>query len=172
MFHNQFLIPEMKRLRRFSMRLTKDKSRSDDLLQATLLRALENRDKFLEGSNLLHWTSKIMFNLFVTEYRRQKKFISQYDPEPLINKLYVASNQEHCTDIAIVNEQIQKLPKPQRDILVMVCVYGYSYVEVAGLLGVPIGTVRSRLSRARTHLSDLLNPIEVAANLPVRKASH
>lgn len=159
MFANKTLVPEMVRLRKFSLRLTKDIANSDDLLQSTLLRALENKEKFTEGTNLFHWTSRIMFNLFVSGYRKQVRYGSQYDPEPHINKLAVESNQENSTDVSIVGDAMKKLPQDHREILTMICIHGYDYAEAANILGVPVGTVRSRLSRARVHLAVLLKPV-------------
>ena len=89
MFHNKSLVEETTRLRKFSMRLTKNKANSDDLLQSTLLRAIENKHRFMDGTNLFHWTSRIMFNIFVSDYRRQKNMdlnMTQ-NPSSIIYKL-------------------------------------------------------------------------------------
>lgn len=156
MFQNKSLVAESSRLRRFSLRLTKNKANSEDLLQSTFLRALESRDKFFEGSNLFHWTSKIMFNIFVSSYHRKKKYESQYDPEPIINKLAVEANQENYVDVSLVADAIGEMPPAYRKILLLTCVQGYSYMETAKILAVPVGTVRSRLSRARGALGSHL----------------
>ena len=84
MFKQEELVHEMGNLRKFALRLTRNVHEAEDLVQSTLLRALEKKDYFQENTNLFSWTSKIMFNLFVTGYRRKKKFESQYDPEPHI----------------------------------------------------------------------------------------
>lgn len=157
MFHNQSLLDETTRLRKFSLRLTRNNANSDDLLQSTLLRALENKTKFVDGSNLFRWTSKIMFNIFISSYHRKKKFESQYDPEPVINKLAVEAEQENKVDLSLVSEAMNKIKASHRRVLLLVCAHGYSYTETAKILGVPIGTVRSRLSRARQELARSLN---------------
>lgn len=157
MFQNQSLLDETVRLRKFSLRLTRNNSNSDDLLQSTLLRALENKSKFIDSSNLFSWTSKIMLNIFISSYRRKKKYESQYDPEPLINKLAVEADQENKVDLSFVGEAMNKIKPSHRKILLLVCAQGFSYEEAAKILSIPIGTVRSRLSRARHALTHSLN---------------
>ena len=93
MFQQQALVNEMGKLRKFAMRLTKNPANTDDLLQSTMLRALEKKQYFEEGTNLFSWTSKIMFNIFVSGYRRQKKFGTQYDPAHYIDQMTVAPSR-------------------------------------------------------------------------------
>ena len=157
MFQQNALISEMPKLRKFALRLTKKAHNAEDLLQSTMLRALEKNEHFLEETNLFSWTSKIMFNLFVSGYRQKKKFETQYDPEPYINKMSVEPSQEAYVDLITVNNSMKLLSAEHRDILFMVCIKGMSYEETSNKLQVPVGTVRSRLSRARNHLQDLLN---------------
>lgn len=156
MFDQKALLPEMQKLRGFALRLTKNATDSEDLVQATLLRALEKRDMFQAGTNLFSWTSKIMFNLFASTYRHNKKFGSQYDPEPLIQKASVAPTQETSTELSIVRETMKRLTTEQRNILVAVCMRGLRYEEVSEMMQIPVGTVRSRLNRARALLTGML----------------
>jgi RNA polymerase sigma-70 factor (ECF subfamily) len=168
MFISTALLPEISRLRRFAMRLTRNDSDADDLVQSTLVRTLEKQDFFKEGSNLFSWASKIMFNLFATQYRRKTKFETQYDPEAYIDKLSVDPSQENTVDMITVNKCMQRLSAKHRNILVYVCAMGMSYEEVALALKIPVGTVRSRLNRARINLQELLAPAPVAALPPSR----
>ncbi len=156
MFTDNQLITEMDRLRKFAMRLTKNDANADDLLQNTVLRAMEKKHLFKEGSNVFSWTSKIMYNLFVSDYRRKVKFESQYDPEPAINSM--TSNVDHEDHMMLqeVGSAMNQLSEEHREILVMVTVQGMKYDETAEKLNIPIGTVRSRLSRARNILIDLM----------------
>ncbi len=156
MFNNATLIEESVKLRKFALRLTHNASDADDLLQATLLRALEKRDMFETGTSLFKWTSKIMFNLFVSEYRRKSRFETQYDPESYINSLSVRPQQESVSDLKTVSHAMKQLSQEHQEILVLVCVKELRYEEAASLLGIPVGTVRSRLSRARDTLQRLL----------------
>lgn len=81
MFTQAELVIEMPKLRKFASKLTRNNSEADDLLQSTLLRALEKVNYFETGTDLFKWSSKIMYNIFVTDYRRKVKFETQYDPE-------------------------------------------------------------------------------------------
>ena len=156
MFDQKALVGEMSNLQRFALRLTRNASDAEDLVQATLLRALEKADYFEDGTNLFSWTSKIMFNIFASQYRRKKKFETQYDPVPYIDAASVAPQQEAVTDLARVKEVMQELSKEHREMLGLVCIRGLRYEEVSEMLQIPVGTVRSRLSRARKQLQDLL----------------
>ncbi len=152
MFNPSALVNEAPKLQKFALRLTRNKSDADDLVQATLLRALEKNEMFTDGTDLFKWTARIMFNSFVSQYRRKTKFETQYDPSAYIDSLSVAPNQEEAMDLKIVNAAMQRLSAEHRQILVMVCVRGMQYEEAAQALDLPVGTVRSRLSRARDAL--------------------
>jgi RNA polymerase sigma-70 factor (ECF subfamily) len=156
MFQPQSLIDEMGSLRKFALRLTKNTHEAEDLVQATLLRALEKKDYFQENTNLFSWTSKIMFNLFVSSYRQKKKFETQYDPTPYIEQVSIGPTQEANVDLVTVSEGMQLLSPGHREILMLVCVQGMRYEDASAHLGIPVGTVRSRLSRARKQLQDIL----------------
>jgi len=156
MFQEHALIKEMGNLRKFALRLTKNAHDAEDLVQSTLLRAMEKKDYFQAGTNLFSWTSKIMFNLFVSSYRQKKKFETQYDPAPYIEQIAIGPSQEASTDLVTVGESISRLSAEHRDILLLVCVRGLSYEDAAVALDIPVGTVRSRLSRARKQLQDML----------------
>lgn len=158
MFEQAALIDEMGKLRKFALRLTKNAHNAEDLLQSTMLRALEKKDYFQNETNLFSWTSKIMFNLFVSGYRQKKKFETQYDPAPYIDQMSMGPTQEAHVDFVTVNESMKLLSPEHRQILLLVCVEGMRYEEASKLLKIPVGTVRSRLSRARYHLQELLTP--------------
>ncbi|GAB5498542.1 MAG: RNA polymerase sigma factor [Pseudohongiellaceae bacterium] len=155
MFNNE-LVQEMGKLRGFALRLTDQPSDADDLLQASLLKAMEKQDKFQLGSNIFAWCSKIMYNTFVSGYRRRKKHESQYDPEPIIAAQETPDRQLEQLWCAEVDAAMQSLSSDHQRILESVCVEGQQYQEVASKLDIPVGTVRSRLSRARTALEKTL----------------
>lgn len=150
------LVNEKDHLFKFAMRLCKNKADADDLLQATLLRAIEKKALFEDGSDVFKWTSKIMFNTFVSGRRRKMKFEAQYTPEDYVNEAAHEASSETKMELREVREAMHKLSDEHRDMLVMVCVQGMRYHEVAEALGLPIGTVRSRLSRARQQLQELM----------------
>lgn len=152
MFKHQELINELHKLNKFANRLTRNTTNAEDLLQSTVLRALEKNDYFEDGTNLFGWTSKIMFNIFISDYRKKAKFEIPYDPEYYIDQVSVGPSQEIYADLAIIKNSIMCLSKEHYEILILLAVYELSYDEIAQKLNVPVGTVRSRLSRARTNL--------------------
>lgn len=157
MFNNDVLIQESDRLRKFAYRLTQNMSDAEDLLQSTLLRAIEKKHLFQKDTNLFSWTSKIMYNLFVTAYRRKVKFESQYDPESYIENESVEASQDIKMELKDVNKAMRNISDEHREILIMVCAKGMQYAEVSEALQIPVGTVRSRLSRARESLQNALD---------------
>lgn len=158
MFEQQALIEQIGRLRKFTLRLTRNTHNAEDLVQATLLRALEKKDYFESNTNLFSWTSRIMFNIFVSNYRHKKKFETQYDPEFYIEQLSMRPSQEASVDLATVCDSMKALSPEHREILELVCVKGLQYEEASEMLQIPVGTVRSRLSRARVQLQTLMTP--------------
>lgn len=152
MFTQKELVVEMPKLRKFASKLTRNNSEADDLLQSTLLRALEKADYFETGTDLFKWSSKIMYNIFVTDYRRKVKFETQYDPESHIENRSVEPDQQVKLEVKVLAKAMEHMSPEHREILVLVCVKGMQYQEVADMLAIPVGTVRSRLSRARNQL--------------------
>lgn len=157
MYESSALVKEMDHLRKFAWRLTNNAADADDLLQATVLRAMEKKHLFQQDTDLFKWSSKIMFNLFVSDYRRKRKFETQYDPESFLEKESIAAPQDTQVELTKVSEAMDRLSADHREILVLVCVQGMQYQEVAEMLNIPVGTVRSRLSRARENLQVMLD---------------
>lgn len=157
MFKPEALVEEMKNLRKFAYRLTGNASDAEDLLQSTTLRALEKNHLFQDNTDLFKWTSKIMYNIFVSEYRRRTKFETQYDPASYLEKQSVDGSQEVKLALSKVCEAIEFLSDDHREILTLVCVSGMRYEEVSEALQIPVGTVRSRLARARESLQTIMD---------------
>ncbi len=157
MFTQTALVGQMESLRKFAIRLTGNTVDAEDLLQSTVLRAIEKKEYFQPGTDLFKWMSKIMFNMFVSTYRRKKKFETRYDPETYLEKASVDPVQESKAELHLVREAMNRLSGEHREILMLVCVQGMRYQEVAVSLDIPVGTVRSRLSRAREHLQIVLD---------------
>jgi len=163
MFTQKALVAETIKLQRFALKLTRNKADADDLSQSTYLRAIEKADYFQDGTNLYAWTSKIMFNIFVTGYRRRARFETQYDPEPYLAAQVTAPEQEDRMNVLEVKKAIKNLSDEHRQIIALVCVKGMQYSEVSEMLQIPVGTVRSRLSRAREQLRIIMD----SPNLPL-----
>lgn len=160
MFNNQDLVSESEKLQKFAYKLTQNKSDADDLLQSTLLRAMEKKHLFQDNTNLFSWSSKIMYNMFVSAYRRRTKFETQYDPESYIERESVEASQDVKMELNDVENAMNSISADHRKILTLVCVKGMQYAEVSEALQIPVGTVRSRLSRAREALMSEMNVIK------------
>lgn len=166
MFRQENLVQEMDGLEKFARRLTGNRADAEDLLQTTVLKALEKKDYFESGTNLFSWTSKIMFNEFASRYRRRTKFETKYDPEPYIEKQRVSADQARKAEVREVGEAMSELSEEHRKVLIMVTIKGMKYQQVADKLGIPVGTVRSRLYRAREQLQAAMDTgphLELAA---------
>lgn len=161
MFDNNDLMEQQNRLEKFAYKLTRNSADAEDLLQSTLLRAIEKKHLFQEGTNLFSWSSKIMYNMFVSGYRRKVKFESQYDPESHIQNMSVEESQNINMEFKDVDRAMMNLSSEHHEILTMVCIQGKQYAEVAKEINIPVGTVRSRLSRAREALQNALEQSQV-----------
>jgi RNA polymerase sigma-70 factor (ECF subfamily) len=157
MFTHDELLKESSSLSKFAYKLTRNRDDADDLLQSTLVTALDKQNQFEQGTNLFSWTSRIMFNAFVSSYRHNCRFETQYDPQWYIDQQSVEATQESEAELSLVFDAIMSLSEDHREILRMVCIDGMQYNEVAEKLLIPVGTVRSRLSRAREGLQERLN---------------
>lgn len=171
MLTDQELINELDGLKRFAIKLCKNEADAEDLLQSTVTKALAHRNSFQSGSKQFSWLSRIMFNDFVTSYKRKTRFESQYDPEEQMANLAIEPDQEIQTLMTEVNEAMNHLSSEHREIIMLVSVYGMSYDEVAEQLNIPVGTVRSRLSRAREQLQiriDQLHQLSASQHMAER----
>jgi RNA polymerase sigma-70 factor (ECF subfamily) len=154
---NPDLVAALPRLRRYARVLTGDAHRADDLVQDTLARAWEKRRLWRAGSDLRAWLFTIMHNVHVNQYAmRQREFaMASLDAEegPAAGwEIPVRPTQAARVELAEVLVQIGRLPVEQREVLLLAAVEELRYEEIGDLLGVPIGTVMSRLSRARDKL--------------------
>ncbi len=142
-------------LRAFAFSLTNDPIRVDDLVQDTFLRAWANIDRFERGSNLGAWLFTILRHAFYTEHRKRRH--EAEDPEGVhVARLKVLPEQEAALAMAELRLALAHLPRTHREALLLVGVEDMSYEEVARLQGVAVGTVKSRVNRARTQLAELL----------------
>jgi len=151
------LVAALPRLRRYARVLTGDLHRADDLVQDTLARAWEKRRLWQAGSDLRAWLFTIMHNVHVNQYSmRQREFAQaslDADEGPAAGwEIPVRATQSDRVELAEVLAQVGRLPVEQREVLILAAVEELRYEEIAEVLGVPIGTVMSRLSRARDKL--------------------
>lgn len=161
MFENRELIEILPQLGKFAWRLTKNTEQAEDLVQDTVLRMLEKKEYFQQGTNLFSWGGKVMFNLFVSGYRRRAKFETQYDPEPYIAALVQPATQENALYCKQIVAQLKQLTG-NMEATVNAVVSSGSYEAASEILGIPIGTVRSRMNRARANLDDGVTRLRIA----------
>jgi RNA polymerase sigma-70 factor (ECF subfamily) len=154
------LVAAIPRLRRYARVLTGDATRADDLVQDTLARAWEKRRLWRAGSDLRAWLFTIMHNVHVNQLalaRRDAANVSiDADPANAAWQLPVRATQLDRIELLELAQQIGRLSPDQREVLLLAAVEELRYEEIASVLSVPIGTVMSRLSRARDKLRQLL----------------
>jgi RNA polymerase sigma-70 factor (ECF subfamily) len=150
------LIAEIPNLRAFAASLSGSVTLADDVVQDTLLRAWSNSDKFQEGTNLRAWLFTILRNTYYSHYRKRAREVQDTDGM-YAGRLAVAGDQISHLELADFRKALAKLPPEQREALTMIGATGLSYEEAAEICGVAIGTIKSRLNRARTKLAELLS---------------
>jgi RNA polymerase sigma-70 factor (ECF subfamily) len=144
------------RLRRYARALTKDSTQADDLVQETVTRALEHAHLYRHDANLRGWLVTIMHNLHITAIRRQaSRPVHVSDDE--IGELGRAPTQEAPLELAEIRRAVARLPEQQREALLAHWVGGLSYEEIAQQSSLPLGTIQSRIFRARQALRITLN---------------
>jgi RNA polymerase sigma-70 factor (ECF subfamily) len=152
----RLLEAEIPRLRRYARALTRDVVRADDLVQSCLLRAIAKQHLWQPGTNLRAWLFTILHNQNVNDVRRaMREGDNHITPELSVQPQAMASLEMRDLEAAIA-----KLVPEQRRVILLVGLEGMAYEEVALILGVPIGTVRSRLSRGRDQLRRLMDTDE------------
>lgn len=157
------LIAAIPGLRAFGMSLSGRADHADDLVQETLMKAWHHQLSFETGTNIRAWLYTILRNEFYSQMRKRRREIEDADGE-YSNKVQIAGGQESHLDMADLRFALAKLPDDQREAIILVGASGFSYQEVAKICGVAIGTVKSRVSRAREKLATLLG-VEAAGSL-------
>ena len=143
-------------LRAFAMSLCGNVDRADDLVQETLLRAIANIDSFEPGTNMSAWLFTILRNLFRSEYRKRRREVEDAEGR------YAETLKSHPEQTGRVEFQefraaLAKLPADQREALILVGASGFSYDDAAAICGCAVGTIKSRVNRARTRLAEQLS---------------
>lgn len=155
------LVALIPRLRRYARMLCADAAAADDLVQDTLERACTRLAQWRPGSDLAAWAFTIMHNLFVSEMRRPRyrlETAQELAAEAGEGTDAAPDPAAGWADALDLERALRALPQAQRQVLLLVAFEDMSYEQVAAVVGVPTGTVMSRLSRARTRLRELLEP--------------
>ena len=149
------LVAAIPGLRAFGMSLTARTDQADDLVQETLMKAWHHQDSFETGTNLRAWLYTILRNEFYSQIRKRKREVEDADGE-YAAKVATEGGQESSLDMADLRLALAKLPEDQREAIILVGASGFSYQEAAQISGAAVGTVKSRVSRARDRLATLL----------------
>jgi RNA polymerase sigma-70 factor (ECF subfamily) len=142
-------------LRAFARTLCHDAEQAEDLAQEALLKAWQCRAQFQTGTNLRAWLATILRNRFYSLGRR-RKWQAEYDQEIIERTLMAPDDPEATVELEDVRRALSMLPDFQREALILVGAGGMSYDEVAQIAGCPLGTVKSRVRRARDELQAIL----------------
>jgi RNA polymerase sigma-70 factor, ECF subfamily len=160
------ILQSIPHLRAFAMSLTGNADQADDLVQEAIVRGLAHIEQFQPGTNMQAWLFTILRNQFYTAHRKTRREVE--DPEGgLARRLAVPAEQTGHLDVEDLKVALTKLPIEQREALLLVAAQGFSYEEAARICGTRIGTLKSRIHRARAELAVLLSveaPEDVAAD--------
>ena len=143
-------------LRAYAISLCRNVDLADDLVQETLLRAWAHRDGFEPGTNMSAWLFTILRNNFRSEYRKRRREIDDADGA-LAAKLRSPPEQGHRVQFEELRAALGQLPIDQREALLLVGASGFSYEQAAGICGCALGTIKSRVNRARIRLAQILS---------------
>ncbi|WEJ57396.1 sigma-70 family RNA polymerase sigma factor [Devosia sp. FJ2-5-3] len=146
------VLGQLPALRRYALSLTRNPSEAEDLVQEALLRALERRASYRAGGNLRGWLLAVMHNLFVDRLRSRSSAADHESEFGSRVALTLPANQYDTLRLSQVRRAFDLLPVEQREALHLVTIEGLSYDEASEVLGVPAGTVMSRISRGREAL--------------------
>ncbi|HTC24353.1 MAG TPA: sigma-70 family RNA polymerase sigma factor [Gemmatimonadales bacterium] len=158
------VLPQLDSLYRLGLRLTTDPSRAEDLVQDTVLKAFRSWQRFQPGTNIRSWLFTILRNTFINDYRRRQREPIPMDLEAVEPHAAFRAAQDEdpegaffsqIVDAKVLNA-IDALPEEFREVLVLSDIENLPYAEIAEVLGVPVGTVKSRLFRARRQLQEAL----------------
>jgi RNA polymerase sigma-70 factor, ECF subfamily len=159
---NSLIDEQIPRLRRYARALTRNPGRADDLVQDTLLRALAKQHLWQPNTNLRAWLFTLMHNQYVNDVRRSAREGQTVEIDTMSNGLTATTDPTASRQLHELRRALAQLPDEQRETILLVGLEGLSYAETALILSVPVGTVRSRLSRGRDNLRRLMDMPERA----------
>ncbi|MDE2597681.1 MAG: sigma-70 family RNA polymerase sigma factor [Sphingomonadales bacterium] len=148
-------------LRAFARSLCGCRERADDLAQETLLKAWAARDRFVAGTSFKAWTFTILRNHYYSESRRNR-FHGDYDQDHAERTLCTPAAQEDSSDLTDVLRAMAMLPATHREALILAAAGDMPYEEIADICGIAVGTVKSRICRARSMLETILDSGQLA----------
>ena len=150
------LLDAIPNLRAFSVSLSHNTDRADDLVQETLVKAWDKHASFQPGTNLKAWLFTILRNEFYSQMRKRGREVQDTDGV-MTARLAVHPSQPGKLDLEDFRSALNMLPEDQREAIILIGASGFSYEEAAEICGCAVGTIKSRVSRARSRLQELLN---------------
>ncbi len=160
------LIVHLPALRGFALSLTRNGSAADDLVQETVMRAWSSFDRFTQGTNLRAWLFTILRNCFYSDLRKHRREVQDSDGV-FAERLSQKPNHDSALAMRDFQRSFEQLIDEHREALVLVGALGFSYEEAATTIGCAVGTVKSRVSRGRKRLVELLDLKEGDSIMPV-----
>ena len=142
-------------LRAFAFSLCGNADRADDLVQETLMKAWINQNSFTQGTSMSAWLFTILRNVFYSEYRKRRREVEDAEGTMAARLVSVPEQNGHM-DLQDLRSALQKLPAEQREALILVGGSGFAYEEAAQICGCALGTLKSRVNRARTAIAALM----------------
>ncbi len=163
------IVGQLGSLRRYARSLTRDGTDAEDLVHDALVRAYERRGTFHAGGNLRAWLFSIAHNLFIDRMRSRRSEAARVEQAGHLVDASMPAPQDHSVRLAEVRQAFLALPDEQRSALHLVAVEGLSYQQAADVVGVPLGTLMSRIGRARAALREMEEgaPARVRPNLRI-----
>jgi RNA polymerase sigma-70 factor, ECF subfamily len=149
------LVKTIPSLRAFAISLTQNNDRADDLVQETLVKAWDKQSSFQPGTNLKAWLFTILRNEFYSQMRKRGREVQDSDGS-LTASVAIHPGQQGSIDLKDFRKALEQLPEDQREAIVLIGASGFSYEEAAEICGCAVGTIKSRVSRARTRLQEIL----------------
>lgn len=149
------LLGAIPNLRAFAVSLTHNSDRADDLVQETLVKAWDKQASFQPGTNLKAWLFTILRNEFYSQIRKRGREVQDTDGA-MTARLAVHPAQDGSLDLDDFRTALNMLPEDQREAIILIGASGFSYEEAAEICGCAVGTIKSRVSRARSRLQDIL----------------
>ena len=153
------LVEHLPKLRAFAISLTRNATAADDLVQDTIVKAWTNIDSFQRGTNMSAWLFTILRNTFFSDRRKHRREVP--DPDGIhAAGLYTRPDHDGKLAFADFQRAFDKLTPEHREVLILVGASGFSCEEAAGMIGIAVGTVKSRTNRARKRLAELMGLAE------------
>ena len=159
------LVEMIPSLRAFAWSLSRDGSQADDLVQDTLIKAWTNRDKFQAGTNLRAWLFTILRNTYYSAIIRKRREVQDSDGA-MAARLTAEPSQDWRVAFTDLRDALSKLPDEHREALILVGAAGLSYEEAAEICGCALGTIKSRVNRARAKLLAILDAEDAGSAMP------